>query len=68
MDPLAPIIRRLIAPAWAIWETHPYLRNYRRLLRTQYDCAGSDPRRPVGESPATARPRLPYDPVLANAV
>jgi hypothetical protein len=37
MDALAPITRRLIAPAWAVWERSPYLRRYRRLLRTQFD-------------------------------
>jgi phenylacetate-CoA ligase len=37
MDALAPITRRLIAPAWAAWERSPYLRHYRRLLRTQFD-------------------------------
>lgn len=37
MDLLAPIIRHLIAPAWAAWERSPYLRHYRQLLRTQYD-------------------------------
>ncbi|MHB1035980.1 MAG: phenylacetate--CoA ligase family protein [Pirellulales bacterium] len=37
MDLLAPIARRLIAPAWALWERSPYLRDYRRLLRTQFD-------------------------------
>ena len=37
MDLLAPITRRLIAPAWALWERSPYLRQYRRLLRTQFD-------------------------------
>ncbi len=37
MDPLAPISRHLIAPAWAAWESSPYLRHYRRLKRTQYD-------------------------------
>ena len=36
MDLLAPIARRVIAPAWAFWERSPYLRHYRRLLRTQY--------------------------------
>ena len=37
MDLLAPISRRLIAPAWAAWERSPYLRHYRRLKRTQFD-------------------------------
>ncbi|TSA39786.1 phenylacetate--CoA ligase family protein, partial [archaeon] len=37
MDFLAPITRHLIAPAWALWERSPYLRQYRRLLRTQFD-------------------------------
>ena len=37
MDILAPIVRWLIAPAWAIWERSPYLRQYRQLARTQFD-------------------------------
>ncbi len=37
MDLLAPLIRYAVAPAWAAWERSPYLRHYRRLLRTQYD-------------------------------
>ncbi|MCC6124168.1 MAG: phenylacetate--CoA ligase family protein [Pirellulales bacterium] len=37
MDLFAPIVRRFIAPAWAVWERTDYLRDYRRLLRTQYD-------------------------------
>lgn len=30
-------VRRAVAPAWAAWERSPYLRHYRRLLRTQFD-------------------------------
>ena len=30
-------IRHVIAPAWAAWERSPYLRHYRKLIRTQYD-------------------------------
>ncbi|MHC4178465.1 MAG: phenylacetate--CoA ligase family protein [Planctomycetota bacterium] len=37
MDSLAPLVRHIVAPAWARWERSPYLRHYRRLLRTQYD-------------------------------
>ena len=37
VDLLAPIIRHLIAPAWACWERSPYLRHDRRLRRTQFD-------------------------------
>jgi phenylacetate-CoA ligase len=37
MDILAPIVRWLIAPAWAIRDRNPYLRHYRRLLQTQFD-------------------------------
>lgn len=37
MDLLAPCTRHLIAPAWAAWERSPYLREYRRVRRTQYD-------------------------------
>ena len=37
MDILAPIVRWVIAPAWAIRDRNPYLRHYRRLLRTQFD-------------------------------
>lgn len=37
MDLLSPVVRRLIAPAWALWERSPYLRHYRQLLRTQFD-------------------------------
>jgi phenylacetate-CoA ligase len=37
MDLLAPIIRRLIAPAWARWERSPYLHHCRRLRHTQFD-------------------------------
>lgn len=38
MDLLAPAIRYAVAPAWAAWERSPYLRHYRRLLETQFDC------------------------------
>jgi phenylacetate-CoA ligase len=41
MDLLAPLVRRVIAPAWAVWERTPYLRQYRQLLRTQFDSPGS---------------------------
>ncbi|MDC0936373.1 hypothetical protein OAS39_08805 [Pirellulales bacterium] len=37
MDIFAPIVRNLITPAWAIWERSPYLRHYKRLLKSQYD-------------------------------
>ena len=37
MDIFAAVVRRLIAPAWAVWERSPYLWHYRRLLRTQFD-------------------------------
>lgn len=37
MDFLAPISRNVIAPLWALWEKSPYLRHYKRLLKTQYD-------------------------------
>ncbi|MCE5268532.1 MAG: hypothetical protein LLG00_11670 [Planctomycetaceae bacterium] len=37
MDVLAPVARHVIAPAWARWERSPYLRHYRRLLKTQFD-------------------------------
>ena len=37
MDLLAPITRWIVAPAWAWWESSPYLRHRRRLLRTQFD-------------------------------
>jgi phenylacetate-CoA ligase len=37
MDRHAWLIRTLIGPAWAAWERSPYLRHYRRLLRTQFD-------------------------------
>ncbi len=36
MDLLAFAIRYAIAPAWAAWEQSPYLRHYRRLLRSQF--------------------------------
>ena len=32
----AQIVRRCIAPAWAVWERSPYLVHYRRLVQTQY--------------------------------
>ncbi len=37
MNFFAYLIRWLIAPLWAAWERSPYLRHYRRMLRTQYD-------------------------------
>jgi phenylacetate-CoA ligase len=37
MDIVAPAVRYVIAPAWAVWERSPYLRHYRRLTRTQFD-------------------------------
>jgi phenylacetate-CoA ligase len=37
MDQIAYFTRKLIAPAWAVWERSPYLKHYRRLLKTQYD-------------------------------
>lgn len=37
MDWFAPISRNIVAPLWARWERSPYLRHYRRLLKTQYD-------------------------------
>jgi phenylacetate-CoA ligase len=37
MDWLAPVVRYVIAPAWAAWERTPYLRDYRRLLKTQFE-------------------------------
>ena len=47
---LLPLItRHLIAPAWAAWERSPYLRHYRRLLRTQFDPPEVDPPAAVGE-------------------
>lgn len=45
MDLVASITRRIIAPAWAIWEGSPYLRHYRRILHTQYDSPGEIRRR-----------------------
>jgi phenylacetate-CoA ligase len=36
-DLWAPVVRRLIGPLWAAWEHSPYLRHYRKLLRTQFD-------------------------------
>ncbi len=37
MDLFAPIVRNIIAPAWATWERSRYLRHSRRLERTQHD-------------------------------
>jgi phenylacetate-CoA ligase len=37
MDIHAAIIRNALGPIWACWERSPYLQNYRRLCRTQYD-------------------------------
>lgn len=37
MEFVAAISRNIIAPLWAAWERSPYLRQYRLLLRTQYD-------------------------------
>jgi phenylacetate-CoA ligase len=37
MDLWGPAARHLIAPLWATWERTPYLRDYRDLLRRQYD-------------------------------
>jgi phenylacetate-CoA ligase len=37
VDILAPVVRHVIAPLWALWEHSPYLRIQRSLLRTQYD-------------------------------
>ncbi|MEN6457927.1 MAG: hypothetical protein ABFC63_03290 [Thermoguttaceae bacterium] len=39
MDLFAPVVRKVIAPAWARWEHSPYLRHYGRLLETQYSSA-----------------------------
>ena len=58
MDPPAPVIRRLIAPAWAIWEIHPVPVRLSPVVRTRRLRRKCPP--PSGESPATARPRLPY--------
>lgn len=35
-DIYAPLVRSLVAPAWAWWEGSPYLSHYRDLKRTQY--------------------------------
>jgi phenylacetate-CoA ligase len=35
-DIYAPLIRSVIAPAWAWWESSPYLSDYRDLKQTQY--------------------------------
>ena len=37
MDLFAPVSRRLIAPLWAAWEKSRYLKDYRELVRTQFD-------------------------------
>jgi phenylacetate-CoA ligase len=37
MDWHATLIRTVIGPLWARWERSPYLRHYRRLVRSQYD-------------------------------
>lgn len=37
VDILAFAIRYAIAPAWARWESSPYLRHYRRLQQTQFE-------------------------------
>jgi phenylacetate-CoA ligase len=37
MDLLAPLIRRIVAPAWAAWEGTAYLRQHQKLVRTQFD-------------------------------
>ncbi len=37
VDTYASIVRRIVAPLWAFHERSPYLRNYRTVLRTQYD-------------------------------
>jgi phenylacetate-CoA ligase len=37
VDLIAPLTRHVVAPLWAKWEGSPYLRHYRRMLRTQYD-------------------------------
>lgn len=37
MDILSPVVRHLIAPAWARWERSPYLRHYHALQQTQFD-------------------------------
>ncbi len=36
-DWFAPVVRSVIAPAWALWERSPYLKHHRGLLRTQFD-------------------------------
>lgn len=35
-DIFAPLVRSVIAPAWAWWESSPYLSHYRDLKQTQY--------------------------------
>lgn len=37
MDWYAPIVRRVIAPLWALKDRNPFLRHYRTVMRTQYD-------------------------------
>jgi phenylacetate-CoA ligase len=37
MDWHARLIRTVIGPLWARWESSPYLRHYERLRQTQYD-------------------------------
>jgi phenylacetate-CoA ligase len=37
VDLFAPLSRHVTAPAWAAWEGSAYLRQYRRLKRTQFD-------------------------------
>jgi len=36
-DWLAPVVRSVIAPPWAIWEQSPYLRHYKVLRKKQFD-------------------------------
>ncbi len=36
-DPFGYVVRHAVAPLWARFERSPYLRHYRRLLRTQFD-------------------------------
>ncbi|HEY4309117.1 MAG TPA: hypothetical protein VGN12_06660 [Pirellulales bacterium] len=35
-DRFSPVVRGIIAPAWAAWEYSPYLRIYRQLERSQF--------------------------------
>ena len=37
MDFIKPFSRYIVAPLWARWERSPYLRHYKKLLKTQYD-------------------------------